>query len=99
MNRIIEVPVKKSTNRKEVITKQRQYNGIPVVNAIQTIDDFEARVFQGRPTVVDEGLLIPFSYAKTIQAGKLTDTLYYLLIDKETLREAYKLIRDEDDGK
>lgn len=99
MNKIVEVPIKKSTNRKEVITSQKQYNGIPVVDAIQTIDDIQARIFQGRPTVVEEGLLIPFSYAKTVQAGKLTDTVYYLLIDKKTLKEAYQLVRDEDDGK
>ena len=52
-----------------------------------------------KPTVAPEGLLIPFTYVKTIQDNKPIDTLYYMLIDKETLKETAKLIRECDDGK
>lgn len=97
MDRITDVPFDKSSSRKEDIYNQKKCNGILVVDKLQSIDD--QRVMIAKPTVVPEGLLIPFTYVKTIHDNKPIDTLYYMLIDKETLKETAKLIREYDDGK
>lgn len=97
MDKITDVPFDKSSSRKEDIYNQKKCNGILVVDKLQSIDD--QRIMIAKPTVAPEGLLIPFTYVKTIQDNKPIDTLYYMLIDKETLKETAKLIRECDDGK
>lgn len=97
MDHLRDVPKKNSTNRMEIIKSQKQIDGIKVVDRLQSIE--EQRVVAGSPKVVQEGLLLPFTYIEKIHNGKPIDTLYYLLINKETLKEVAKLIKEYDDGK
>ena len=97
MNKIKDIPFNKSSSRKEDINPQREFDGVTVVTGIQNIE--EQRVLYAKPTVVEEGLLLPFTYIKTIQNNNPVDMLCYMLIDKSTIKEAIDLIKDYDDGK
>ena len=53
-----------------------------------------------KPTVVEDGLLVPIIYTHFDNSRKhAEDLLYYMLIRKDVLKEVVKLIKEYDDDK
>lgn len=97
MDKLKEVSNKNSDSKREIIENEKEFEGVKVIDTLQSIE--EQRIVVGYPKVVQEGLLLPFTYVKTIQDNKPIDTLYYLLINKSILKQVAQLIREYDDGK
>lgn len=97
MDKLKKVLHKNSDSKREIIENEKEFEGIKVIDTLQSIE--EQRVVVGYPKVVEEGLLLPFTYVKTIHDNKPIDTLYYLLINKSVLKQVAQLIREYDDGK
>lgn len=77
----------------------KEYRNIKVIDNFRTLNSKYGPV-NAKPTVVEDGLLVPIIYTHFDNSRKhAEDLLYYMLIRKDVLKEVVKLIKEYDDDK
>lgn len=77
----------------------KEYKNVKVIDNFRTLNSKYGPV-NAKPTVVEDGLLVPIIYTHFDNSRKhAEDLLYYMLIRKDILKEVVKLIKEYDDDK